>query len=221
MEPKPSPVRGDDVTVLPTLTADAGSSDRRVGRPPPRPPRPALALGRTAEARDHHRDLTRSVVVTASSFERFYAEERDRLLAAVAHAIGDVDLAADAIDEAFVRAYERWSHLDHGRAAGWVYRVALNWSRSVFRRRRLARRHVQAPTPHELGMIEPVVHEALAELDVKHRSVVVCRHLLGWSVADTADALGIRPGTVKSRLSRATTQLRARLHHLDPEQETP
>lgn len=221
MEPNAAPVRGDDVTFLPTLTADGGSTDRDVGRPPPRPPRPPLSLGRSEEPGVATGDVVRSAAAAAPSFERFYAEERNRLVAAVSHAIGDVDLATEAIDEAFVRAYERWAHLDHSRAAGWVYRVAINWSRSVFRRRRLARRHTETPQPHELGMVEPAVHEALTELDVKHRSVVVCRHLLGWSVDETADALGIRPGTVKSRLSRANDRLRARLHHLDPEQETP
>ena len=54
------------------------------------------------------------------------------------------------------------------------------------------------------------------ELDIAHRSVVVCRHLLGWSVSETASALRIREGTVKSRLHRATRILQARLHHLDP-----
>lgn len=64
---------------------------------------------------------------------------------------------------------------------------------------------------------EPSVRAALAELDPKHRSVVVCRHLLGWSVADTAAALHLREGTVKSRLSRANQILQSNLHHLRPE----
>jgi DNA-directed RNA polymerase specialized sigma24 family protein len=54
---------------------------------------------------------------------------------------------------------------------------------------------------------------------VKHRTVIVCRHLLGWSVADTAAALRVREGTVKSRLSRATAILHSRLHHLRDSEE--
>lgn len=201
------------MTLSPLLTADTGAPERTGLRRPPRPDRPPLSLGDAVAA------STRSVEASPSSFEAFYAAERDRLARAIAYAIGDVDVAADAVDEAFVRAYEKWSTLDHDRAAGWVYRVALNWSLSVFRRRRIARRYLEPARFDEHGMIEPAVHEALAELDPKHRSVVVCRHLLGWSVADTAEALGIRPGTVKSRLSRATAQLRTRLHHLAPDQE--
>jgi len=54
----------------------------------------------------------------------------------------------------------------------------------------------------------------LDELAIDHRAVVVCRLLLGWSEAQTAEALAIRPGTVKSRLSRASKQLERRLRHL-------
>ena len=50
------------------------------------------------------------------------------------------------------------------------------------------------------------------------RSVVVCRLLLGLSEAQTAAALRIRPGTVKSRLSRATQELATTLAHLDPKE---
>ncbi len=66
---------------------------------------------------------------------------------------------------------------------------------------------------------DPALDAALGELDVEQRSVVVLRYLLDWSVAETAAALEIAPGTVKSRLSRALHQLEVRLHHLDPKSE--
>jgi RNA polymerase sigma-70 factor (ECF subfamily) len=68
---------------------------------------------------------------------------------------------------------------------------------------------------------DPAVHDALGTLDVKHRSVVVCRHLLGWSVAETAEALGVQQGTVKSRLHRAHRVLQSRLGHLRETEDTP
>ena len=71
------------------------------------------------------------------------------------------------------------------------------------------------------GLLRPDVHDALGSLDVKHRSVVVCRHLLGWSVADTATALDLPEGTVKSRLHRALQILQTRLGPLrDLEEES-
>jgi RNA polymerase sigma-70 factor (ECF subfamily) len=56
-----------------------------------------------------------------------------------------------------------------------------------------------------------VVTGALSRLPAKHRDVVRCRYLLELSEQETADALGLKLGTVKSRLSRAVARLRADL----------
>jgi len=53
--------------------------------------------------------------------------------------------------------------------------------------------------------------EAVERLSDDHRDAVVCRYLLDLSEAETATALGVRRGTVKSRLSRALEQLREEL----------
>jgi RNA polymerase sigma-70 factor (ECF subfamily) len=150
-------------------------------------------------------------------FHGFYADARPSVGRALALTLRNADLAADCVDEAMVRAYQRWervSRLDN--PAGWVYRVGLNHARS--RVRRLLRRPPARPEIyHELHVSDPAIERALATLPIGQRSVVVCRHLLGWSEAQTADALRIRPGTVKSRLSRALTRLETELHHLRPE----
>ena len=155
-------------------------------------------------------------------FEDFYGEARASIARALTLSLGDRDLAFEATDEAMARAYERWptvSRLD--RPEGWVYRVAMNWALSILRRRRRSDHRLYDPDDATITVADPDLHAAIGELDVKHRSVIVCRHLLGWSVADTARALGVREGTVKSRLSRATRILQSRLHHLrDPEEHT-
>jgi RNA polymerase sigma factor (sigma-70 family) len=154
------------------------------------------------------------------SFDDFYTGARASIARALALSLGDVDLATDATDEALARAYERWptvSRLD--RPEGWVYRVAMNWALSILRRRRRGDHRLYDPGVDTTAISDPDVHAALAELDVKHRSVIVCRHLLGWSVADTAAALNVREGTVKSRLHRAHRILQSRLHHLRTPEE--
>jgi RNA polymerase sigma-70 factor (ECF subfamily) len=152
------------------------------------------------------------------SFEEFYDRTRPVIVRALALAIGDLDVATEAVDEAYTRAFARWrtvAVLD--RPEAWVYRVASNWAVSIFRRRRLSMHRLYAPDIVEMPEpAERAVHEAVAELDVAHRSVVVCRYLLGWSIAETAAALGLREGTVKSRLHRASAGLRSRLEALDP-----
>jgi RNA polymerase sigma-70 factor (ECF subfamily) len=153
-------------------------------------------------------------------FDAFYRSQRVRIAKALAFALGDVDLASEATDEAFVRAYERWAKVQHlDRPDAWVYRVASNWATSVLRRRRRSPHRFYEPNLDAPAVRDPAVHAALAGLDVKHRSVVVCRYLLGWSVAETASALGVREGTVKSRLHRATQSLQSALHHLDPKEQ--
>jgi RNA polymerase sigma-70 factor (ECF subfamily) len=161
-----------------------------------------------------------AVDVPNRAFDAFYRAERGRIARALTFALGDVDLATEATDEAFVRAYERWAKVRRlDRPDAWVYRVATNWATSVLRRRRRSPHRFYEPHLDGPVVRDPAVHAALAALDVKHRSVVVCRFLLGWSVADTASALGVREGTVKSRLHRAARALQSTLSHLDPKEQ--
>ena len=151
------------------------------------------------------------------AFDHFYAEHYREVARALALTLGDAELGGEAADEAMVRAYERWSTVrDYDSPAGWTYRVGLNWARSVLRRRRRRDRlplyDPGVTVMPELG--EPAVIRALAALNDDQRAVVVCRFLLDWSVEETATALGVRPGTVQSRLHRAVRQLQARLSHL-------
>lgn len=146
--------------------------------------------------------------VTQNRFHEFHAH-RDRLYRAVALAVGDAGLAADAIDEAMTRAYTRWDRIeDYASPEGWVYRVALNVARSALRKTRREDLWDQPPegtvTDHQPNL---ELRAAIGRLPVKFRNVVVARYLLDWSTADTAEALGIPEGTVKTTLKRALTRL--------------
>ncbi len=71
------------------------------------------------------------------------------------------------------------------------------------------------PTTFELPpVMEPALLDAVRGLSTRHRSVVVCRYLFGWSEEMTARTLGLRPGTVRSCLHRALRQLATELDHL-------
>lgn len=156
---------------------------------------------------------------TTPSFEVFWATHRDRIGRAIAMTIGDAALAADAVDEAMARAYQRWPQVAAmANPTAWVYRVGLNWSRSLGKRlRRQPPAWLATPADsHDEPTAEPAIDAALAALPVGQRAVVICRLLLGLSEAQTAQALRIRPGTVKSRLARALTELETTLAHLDP-----
>jgi DNA-directed RNA polymerase specialized sigma24 family protein len=179
------------------------------------PPRPAEAPtpGETAPAGAGPATGDHAAIV--DGFSDFYRTTWPGVARALAVALGDRDLAVDATDEAMARAYPRWATLSgYDNPGAWVYHVGLNWARS--HRRRLARRlpfaHPTEAVP--VPVADPAVRDALLALPLKLRSVVVCRLLLDWSVDDTATALGVRPGTVQSRLHRAVRSLHASLDHL-------
>ncbi len=143
----------------------------------------------------------------APPFAAFYSEHHERLFRAVTLAIRDVDLASDATDEAMARAAERWDQISaYDTPEGWVYRVALNWSRSVFRSRGRHWKRAPSIVDHD-RLPDPDVNDAVARLPRQQRIVVVARYYLDWTLADIAAALDVPIGTVKSRLSRAQDRL--------------
>lgn len=146
-----------------------------------------------------------------SNFSTFYETERQRIAHALALTLGDQELAVDAANEAMTRAYSRWDEVStYDSPGGWVYRVGLNWARSWLRRRRRERdRPIRFTEP--IATMEPrdkSLDAAIGQLSIEHRAVIICRFYLDWSVQQTADALEIATGTVKSRQSRALEQLR-------------
>lgn len=147
-----------------------------------------------------------------SSFEDFYRNQRPRLVRALALATGDRDLAAEAADEAMVRAFARWRRVrGYRNPAGWTYRVGLNWARS--RHRKLKREAVGEIADRAVHDAEPDVAmvAALARLPYPTRSVVVARYYLQMSQEEIASALDIPLGTVKSRIGRGLDELRTAL----------
>lgn len=160
--------------------------------------------------------------VSSPSFEAFYRDERTQIARGLMLTLRDSQLAIEAVDEAMTRAYARWGQVStFDNPSGWVYRVGVNWATSIRNRHR---KRPQPPIdrgPMDVSPVgEPDVLAALGELDIPQRSVVVCRFYLGLSEAETAKALGIRPGTVKSRLHRALRRLETRLDHLRPEENS-
>lgn len=172
--------------------------------------------GASASAKHRQRqppavDISRSSSTNQPRFSDFYDEHHESIARALAVTLRDSDLASDATSEAMTRAYKRWSRIStYDKPAAWVYRVGLNWSLSWRqRRRREQERPVDlGPDSERLLTRDDSMDAALDSLSINQRAVVVCRIHLDWSVEQTATALGIKPGTVKSRLARALAQLR-------------
>ncbi len=156
--------------------------------------------------------------IPATEFRDFFADNHRHITSALAMTLRDDNLAADAATEAMARAYQNWDQVGtYANPAGWVYRVGLNWATSWRRklRREVPRSDSPEPAAKAVPDVDPELDAALAELSVEHRSVVVLRYLLDWSEIQTAEALDIAPGTVKSRLSRALDRLAVALEDSD------
>lgn len=130
-----------------------------------------------------------------------------RLVVQIFALTGDLADAEDAVQEAFVRALGQgrvFVGLDNHEA--WLRTVALNHVRNRWRHLDVVRRlrtRVPGPTPEaEVGPEHVAIVEALAELDLPHRTVVVLHYLADRSIADIARELGVPEGTVKTRLAR-------------------
>jgi RNA polymerase sigma factor (sigma-70 family) len=157
------------------------------------------------------------VVVDADHFEQWYVGVHPKLITALTVAAGDAGLGAEAVDEAVVRAYERWGRV--GKMAspdGWTYRTALNVLRRRQRRQRkedeLHRRgDAQRPeaTPGVDWSVE--VWDALRRLPPRERTAVALRYVADLPVDDIARAMRIAPGTVKATLHSARRRLSAEL----------
>lgn len=144
-------------------------------------------------------------------FDDFYRRHRVEVVRALVLAVGDRDLGREAADEAFTRAMERWADVsEYTNPVGWVYRVGLNWARSRLRRRFESPGWLAEPS-YRHRLPEPELLEAVQALPLSYRAVVVARFFLDWSIEDTAAALRIPEGTVKTRQHRALKRLREQL----------
>lgn len=144
-----------------------------------------------------------------TEFEPFYRAQWQEVYRPLAVVLRDPDLAREATDEGMTRALRHWRKVVRvENQAGWVYRVAHNWAVDQIRKRQRWRNRLTRVEPvWQPPVPDPEVFGAVNALPYDQRAVVVLRLVEDWSERDVAEALGIAPGTVKSRLSRALEKL--------------
>jgi RNA polymerase sigma factor (sigma-70 family) len=123
------------------------------------------------------------------------------------------DGADDLTAATFVVAFERRATFrDHVSARPWLFGIATNLMRNEWRAERRALdalTGLAGTSPVASGDREPSgLGEALAELDPDHRDVLLLHAWEGFSYEEIATALGIKIGTVRSRLARGRARLR-------------
>jgi RNA polymerase sigma-70 factor, ECF subfamily len=143
-----------------------------------------------------------------------------RLLVIARLILHDETAAEDATQEALVAA---WRHIrglrDPERFEAWLHRLLVNACRREARldrsrtRREVHLPGMDAPEPDETGhtLDRDQLERGFRRLDVDHRAVIVLYYYVGLRPEEAGEVLGLRPGTVRSRLHRAMQQMRAAL----------
>ncbi len=166
--------------------------------------------------------VERAIEGDVAAFSELVRRHRNSWYTLALRLLGDPDSAADATQDATLRA---WRALDgfRGEAAfsTWTHRIVVN---SAWSLRRKARRHaatsiefVDDPVhdPLELHLdrlgMRDEISSALLGLSAANRAAVVLKDVYGWSHAEIADGLGISVTAAKVRLHRGRTALRKRL----------
>ena len=151
-------------------------------------------------------------------FDGWYAELRPSMGRALVAWCGDPSVAADALDEAFVRAIERWDRVrTMDTPAGWLWRTATNLARRRMRRQglegRALRRQSSGRAEDEAGPTGDDVdlRRALLTLTERQRTAVVLHYIADRPVREIALLMGIAEGTVGATLHQARSLLAAQL----------
>jgi RNA polymerase sigma-70 factor, ECF subfamily len=178
--------------------------------------------------------LQRHVDGDSNAFGELFERHRDRLWAVAIRTLGDPEEAADALQDAMIAAFRRAASFRGDSAVTtWLHRIVVN--AALDRMRRRAARPTTAGQDDEaldtLAVVaggQPLsdpsgttdtaidVMAALRQLVPDQRAALVLVDMLGYSIADAAEVLGVSEGTVKSRAARGRARLLPRLAHLRP-----
>jgi RNA polymerase sigma-70 factor (ECF subfamily) len=163
-----------------------------------------------------------STSTTNEDLQALYVASYDRLVAVVSAVHGSRPDAEEAVQDAFAQLLDCWDRVSqYDNPEAWLRRAALGRTSNI---RRKARNGLRAMArlgpPEEVPPPSPDAPDlrwALAQLPRDQRHALVLVHVVGLSLEQTADELGVPVGTVKSRLSRG----RAALQPLLREEEAP
>ena len=175
--------------------------------------RPVLPQGERALVRSARRG-------SADAVEALVRRHWDRAHRTAFLIVHDAAAAEDIAQEAMLAAVHAIDGFDRSRPLGpWLHRIVVNrsldWLRARKRRNEVSAEAEPAWEAAVDDSITGALPEALRELEPDERALVVMRHVLGYRSSEIAELLGVSPGTVRSRLSRALERLRGLLEEME------
>jgi RNA polymerase sigma-70 factor, ECF subfamily len=173
--------------------------------------------------------VRRAAAGDPDAFGRLFLRHRDRLWAVAIRTLADPEEAADALQDAMISAFRRaGSFRGDSAVTTWLHRIVVNACLDRLRRRaarptsggtdertldNLAAGQA-APDPSSSSDTSLDVQSALRTLPPDQQAALVLVDMLGYSVADASEILGISQGTIKSRCARGRARLLPQLAHL-------
>jgi RNA polymerase sigma-70 factor (ECF subfamily) len=157
----------------------------------------------------------RGSAATIGAIEEVYRRRFPRFLRVARAALGDDELARDAVQEAFARAIRARSDFrGEGDLEGWLWRTLVNVCADE-RRRAVP---VQPEPSTSNGSVEdwPELRSAIAALPERQRLALFLRHYADLDYEAIATALGVQRGTVAATLHAAHESLRQTLTEVHP-----
>ena len=146
----------------------------------------------------------------ALTFEDLFADQHERLYRALYLIVGNSHEAEELMQDAFVKVLERWDRIDN--PAGYLYRSALNSTRSRFRRLQIAAKRTLSPgepeDPFAVADLRDQVVRSLRALPERQRAALVLLDLLDLPSEEAAETLRVTPATVRSLASHARAALK-------------
>ncbi|GLB66994.1 RNA polymerase sigma factor SigE [Arthrobacter mangrovi] len=167
---------------------------------------------------------------TAPTWEEVVVNHSAKVYRLAYRLTGNKHDAEDLTQEVFVRVFRSLENFKPGTLDGWLHRITTNLFLDQARRKSRIRfdglsEDAEAKIPgkdpgpersFEFNNLDIDVQTALEELPPDFRAAVVLCDLEGLSYDEVSEALGVKLGTVRSRIHRGRTMLREKLAHRDP-----
>lgn len=156
------------------------------------------------------------------AFDELMAETEGRVLGLAWRLLGDRELAKDACQEGFLRAYKALPSFCIGESfTAWVMTITANICRDYLKKRNYSAADPQIlesmPAPSDVhadeivlqGQHRELVQKALNVLTPAERQAIVLRDMEGMSTKEVAEVLGTRAGTIRTQISDARSKIKA------------
>ena len=165
-----------------------------------------------------------------NAFGALAAKHRDAMYSFALRMLGDREQAYDAAQETFIRAYTRLDTFDQSRRfRSWLFAIAANICTDLLRRR--GKPSISLDDSPPIGVpagdeaspsdavekrdLQRTVAAALQHLDQAERTVVILKHIHGFTYEEISEMTGMPVGTAKSHAHRARRKLAELLQHVE------